>query len=78
VAGVWRLFQALEARVETPQLAEAAASLLGCAAFPWALSDLSAALLANIARFVQDGSFQYLHFARTPDFWNVLGSHLES
>ncbi len=72
VAGIWQLFQAPEHRLERRETGPAIASLMGCAAFPWALPDLSEELLANAARFVLEGRFEALHFRRDAGFWKLL------
>jgi len=72
VAGIFRLHRAERTRVEAPPAALAAASLLACAAFPWALPDLSARLLEQVERFAASGRFRHLHLALTPDLWTHL------
>jgi hypothetical protein len=72
VAGVWRLFQADEAAIETPAGPQAVASLTSCAAFPWAMPDLAAAVLEHAQRFVSESCFGHLRFGRDPDFWKLL------
>lgn len=73
VHGVWRLFHAPDARVETPAGTPAAtASLLGCTAFPWALADLTAPMIEHVRRFVESGRFGHLHFSPTSDLWPLL------
>jgi len=72
VAGIWRLFQAAEARLEPVPPTIAAASLMGCAAFPWAMPDLSEAVLEHVRRYVEGAVFAHLHFRKAPDFWDLL------
>jgi hypothetical protein len=72
VAGIWRLHQAPEPRLETLTPAIAAASLMGCAAFPWAMPDLSEAVLEHVRRYVATAVFAHLHFRMDPDFWGLL------
>jgi hypothetical protein len=72
VAGIWRLYRAAETRVEQPDRGRAAASLMGCVAFPWALPDLAGRLLASVERFVGESRFGHLHFNRDEDFWTKL------
>ncbi len=72
VAGIWRLFQAAESRLETVPPTIAAASLLGCAAFPWAMPDLSDSVLEHVRSYVEHAVFAHLHFRKTPDFWDLL------
>jgi hypothetical protein len=63
VAGVWRLLKAPQTRVERPPPALAVASLLGCAAFPWAMPERAGALAEQVERFVAAGRYAHLHFA---------------
>ena len=72
VVGIWRLFQAAESRLETVPPTIAAASLMGCAAFPWAMPDLSESVLEHVRRYVGGAVFAHLHFRKTPDFWDLL------
>lgn len=72
LAGVWRLFQSTGHRVERPPLAIAHASILACAAFPWALPDLAERSGSSIASLAGSGKFAHLHFARDPGFWPLL------
>ncbi len=72
VAGVWRLFQDDHHHVERPGLTAAAASLMSCAAFPWAMPDLAGPLLTQVSGFVADGRFAHLHFSRDAQFWSLL------
>jgi hypothetical protein len=72
VAGIFRLHRAAQTRVESPPPALAVASLMACAAFPWALPDLAERLLAQVARFVAAGRFRHLHLALGPDLWTHL------
>lgn len=62
LAGIWRLFQSAEPRVEVLAGARGAASLLACAAFPWAMPDVADRLADAAARFVAEGRFGHLHF----------------
>jgi hypothetical protein len=62
VARILRLKHAAETRVEQPPDSLGAASLLGSAAFPWALPEYSDALLEQVRRFVEGGGFAFLHF----------------
>jgi len=74
VAAIWRLYQAAELRVERPSARVAAASLLSCAAFPWAYPERAAELLEHVQRFVTSFEFAHLHFARTSDLHaNIFG-----
>ena len=72
VACVLRLHQATRDRIERPSDVLAAASLLGCAAFPWALPELADRLLDQINRFIAAGGFAHLHFRKHPDFWTQI------
>lgn len=72
VAGIWRLYQAPEARVEVPTTVKGAASLLGCTAFPWALSDLTGPMIQHVRRFVEGGGFAHLHFSPASELWPLL------
>jgi len=73
LAGIWRLYRADAPRVEDLPAGRAAASLMACAAFPWAMPDRLSSLLESTGRFAADGLFHHLHFARRPDFWGPLG-----
>ena len=72
VAGIWRLYQAAETRTEQPRADLAAASLLGCTAFPWAMPELSERLLEQVARFIEEGSYRHLYFTSEADLWPHL------
>jgi hypothetical protein len=72
LAGVWRIFQADRHRVERPSGVLAQASLLACAAFPWALPDLSDRAGESVSLFAASGRFGHLHFAPDPGFWPLL------
>ncbi len=72
VSGIWRLAQAGETRVERFPASVAIASLLGCAAFPWALPEAAEALLAHVTRYVAEGRFGRFHFALDADPWRHL------
>jgi len=72
LAGVWRLFQAEHHRVERPSGVMAQASLLACAAFPWALPDLADRSGEAVAALAASGLFGHLHFAPDPGFWSLL------
>lgn len=72
VAGVWRLFQAEHHRVERPSGVLAQASLLACAAFPWALPDLADRAGEAVAAIAASGLYGHLHFAPDPGFWPLL------
>jgi len=72
LAGVWRLFQAARHRVERPSGVLAQASLLACAAFPWALPDLADRTGEAVAALAASGLYGHLHFAPDPGFWPLL------
>jgi len=72
LAGVWRLFQADSHRVERPAGVLAQASLLSCAAFPWALPDLAGRAGEAVASLAASGRFGHLHFALDPGFWRLI------
>jgi hypothetical protein len=72
LAGVWRLFQAERHRVERPEGVLAQASLLACAAFPWALPDLAHHAGESVASLAASGLFGHLHFALDPGFWPLI------
>jgi hypothetical protein len=72
LAGVWRLYHASSARVESLAPTSATASLMGCAAFPWAMPDLSDRVLENAGCFTAESFFANLHFRREPDFWPLI------
>lgn len=69
LAAVWRIFQADAAAIERPTGVRAAASLLSCAAFPWALPDLLDRLGEAAGRIVEAGRFGHLRFGLAGDFW---------
>jgi hypothetical protein len=72
IAGIWRLHQATEMRVEKPIASLAVASLMGCTAFSWTLPEFSGTLLEQVRAFVFEGRFAHLHFSREGDLWSVL------
>jgi hypothetical protein len=72
LAGIFRLFHAERHRVERPTGVLAQASLLACAAFPWALPDLAGRAGESIARLASSGLYGHLHFAVDPGFWSVV------
>ena len=72
LSGLWRLYQAKEHQVERPTGVMAQASLLACAAFPWALPDLAERAGVSVAAIAASGIFGHLHFARDPGFWALL------
>jgi len=72
VAGIWRLHQATEDRVERQGVILGIASLMGCVAFPWAMPDLAPRLLEQVRSFVATGSFAKLMFRKDADLWNAI------
>lgn len=72
LAGVWRLFQAESHRAERPVGVLAQASILACAAFPWALPDLAGRAGEAVASFAASGRFRHLHFALDSGFSPLL------
>jgi hypothetical protein len=72
LAGVFRLFQADAHRLERLSGVRAQASLLACAAFPWALSDLDERAGESVAAIAASGLFGHLHFALDSGFWRLL------
>lgn len=73
LAGIWRLHQGEPTRVERPPRGLATASLMGCAAFPWAIPELADPLLRHVQAYVADGGFAHLIFTVDTELW----SHLE-
>jgi hypothetical protein len=63
LAGIFRLVQAAELRVERLATPVAIASLHGCAAFPWLFPQRSEALFGCAQAIVVSGRFAHLHFA---------------
>lgn len=72
LAGIWRLFQGERHRVEDLTGVLAQASLMACAAFPWAFPDLAAREGESIAALAASGLFGHLHFSPDPGFWPLL------
>ena len=72
VAGIWRLYQAAETRVETPRREIGVASLMGCTAFPWAMPEQSGKILEQVERVVVGGLYRHLHFTETAELWPQL------
>jgi hypothetical protein len=72
IAGMWRLYKAQQHRVERPTGVMAQASLLACAAFPWALPDLAERAGESVAAIAASGMFGHLHFALDSGFWSLL------
>jgi hypothetical protein len=72
LAGIVRLFQAPTHSVERPAGVLAQASLMSCAAFPWALPDLSEAAGEAVVQIAVSGLYRHLRFAPDPGFWPLL------
>jgi len=72
VSGVLRLFKSERHRLERPTGVLAQASLLACAAFPWALPDLVDRSGESVAALAASGLYGHLHFAPNPGFWVLL------
>jgi hypothetical protein len=72
LAGIWRLHQAGDHRIETPQANLGIAALTACAAFPWAYPELADELLEQVVHLVEDGMFANLHFRKDAGFWSLL------
>ena len=72
LASVLRLFKAERHGLWRPSGALAQASLLACAAFPWALPDLAARAGESVARIAASGLYGHLNFALDPGFWPLL------
>jgi len=71
---ILRVFQAERTRVEELSPLRAAASLVGVAAFPWAVPGHAAALAERAQRLAAGGRFAHLHFARDADLYGVLAA----
>jgi len=69
---ILKLFKAAKTRIEGPPAGLASASLLGCAAFPWALPDQADPLLDRVRAVVSSDLYRHLHFARETPFWAEL------
>lgn len=72
LAGIWRLHQAGDHRIEQPQTNLGIAALTACSAFPWAYPELADQLLEHVSRLVEDGLFANLHFRKDAEFWSLL------
>ena len=72
LAGIRRLIQSSEHAVDRPAPSIAQASLLACAAFPWAFPGMEDRLADAVGRVAAAGLFAHLRFARDPGFWPVL------
>jgi len=69
LAGMWRLFQAEETRIERPTRMLAVASLMSCVALPWAIPELTEALIERVREFVASDKYAHLHFTRRSRLW---------
>jgi hypothetical protein len=72
LAGIWRLHQAAETRLETPAAMVRSLSVLACAAAPWTMPDLSAALVDNVERLVGEVPYGHVHFDLSSTFWDRI------
>ena len=72
VAGIFKLVQDDEHRIERPSGLIAATSLAGLLALPWAMPDLGGRLLEQATRFCQQATFGHLHFKKDAEFWPLL------
>ena len=72
LAKILRLRQALTPKLDHPPAPIAQASLLACAAFPWALPDLTTRIDDAVEALVSQGLFAELSLAPDPSFWDVL------
>lgn len=70
--GILKLHQAATPRLTCPSRLAAQASLVACAAFPWAYPDLIDRLQANAEAILEAGLFAHLEFAKDPSFWALL------
>jgi hypothetical protein len=72
LVGIWRLRKSEQTRLVGATQKMAAASLLGCTAFPWAMPERAVNLLENAKRYVSQGRFGDLHFRRDSDLAPLL------
>ncbi len=72
LAGIFRLVKSRAAAVERPPLPLAIASLLACAAFPWAMPDLVERVAQQAEGLAARARFVHLHFALDSDLWPLL------
>jgi len=72
VSAIWRLEQAESTRLESLSPTIGVASLLGCAAFPWAMPEEAGRLLAHVRRFVDESCFRKLRFSKDEPLWTHL------
>jgi len=72
LAGIWRLHQASNTRIEHPSRGLAVASLMGVTAFPWAVPELADPLLEQVKQLIDEGKFAHLHFSKGQEFWTHL------
>ena len=72
VAGVWRLYQDEVDKAERPPRTLAGASLMSCAAMPWAMPHRVDELMDNIERFVAESRYGHLRFRQSEEFWQKI------
>lgn len=76
VAAIWRLERSAETDVRIPAAVQATASLMASATFPWAMPDLTDAMLEHVRSFVSSSVFGILSFTRESDFWPLIESRV--
>jgi hypothetical protein len=72
VAGIWKLVQDKEHRLERPRGLMATTSLTTLLALPWVMPDLAGPLLEHVGRFCEQARFEHLHFTPDAGFWTLL------
>jgi hypothetical protein len=76
VAAIWRLERSAETAVRVPAAVQAASSLMASATFPWAMPDLTDAMLEHVRHFVSTSVFGILSFTKESDFWPLIESRV--
>jgi hypothetical protein len=76
VAAIWRLERSAETDVRIPAAVQATASLMASATFPWAMPDLTDAMLEHVRSFVSTSVFGILSFTKESDFWPLIESRI--
>jgi hypothetical protein len=72
VAAIWRLERSNRTDVRIPAAVQAAAALMASATFPWAMPDLTDAMLEHVRRFASTSVFGILSFTKESDFWPLI------
>ncbi len=72
VAGIWRLRQSKQTRVEALPSRAAATPLMACLAFPWAIPERAGEMLDHVGRFLAEGKYRELHFSLDAALWDHL------